>query len=84
MDCTNPNRKNNAILRSEIFANFVERMELVDTYRTFNPTLRRVTHFSGVGKTGKRFDYILTSGYFLNMIKDVFNTAMQWNLIITQ
>ena len=36
MDCTNQNRKNNAILRSDIFANFVERMELADTYRTFN------------------------------------------------
>ena len=71
MDCTNPNRKNNAILRSDIFANFVERMELADTYRTFNPTSHRVTHFSGAGKTGKRLDYILVSGYFLNMIKDV-------------
>ena len=71
IDCTNPNRKSDAILRSEIFANFVERMELVDTYHTFNPTSRRVTHFSGVGKTGKRLDYILASGYFLNMIKDV-------------
>ena len=71
MDCTNPNKQTYAILRSEIFANFVERMELVDTYRTFNPTSCRVTHFSGAGKTGKRLDYILTSGYFLNMIKEV-------------
>ena len=71
LDSTNPERLGAAINRSGVFADFVEKMELVDTYRVLNPTSHRVTHFSGVGKTGKRLDYILTSGYFLNMIKEV-------------
>ena len=47
---------------------FIESTELVDSFRIFNPSARRVTHF--ITGSGRRLDYIFVSGFFLNLIED--------------
>ena len=38
---------------SKVFNSFLESTELVDVFRTLNPTSRRVTHFIGSHNTGR-------------------------------
>ena len=42
---------------SKVFNSFLESTELVDVFRTLNPTSHRVTHFIGSHNTGRWLDY---------------------------
>ena len=52
---------------SVVFQSFVDTTELIDTFRIYNPITRRFTYFTSRLNTGKRLDYILASGSFLNL-----------------
>ena len=55
---------------SSIFQSFVDSAELVDTFRIHNPISRRFTCFSAAYNSGKRLDYIFSSGSFLSLIQN--------------
>ena len=56
---------------SASLTDFVEEGELIDSFRVYNPNARRYTCFRKATNTGRRLDYIFTSGLFMNLIKEV-------------